>query len=215
MRANKKILIVDDHQFLIDGLRGLLEQHGDAEVICASSVAEALALIEEQSFDIILLDLFFPGVDGFTLLKRGNIDAPVIVMSSTDDTSLIQNALDQGAAGFLSKGASLPTLLTAIDTVISGNTYIPPELVLQLNQGGEASIALKQETICKEIGLTPQNFRVLGLIAEGLSNKDIASKIFVSTETVKSHTKQIYAALQVNNRLSAVNEARRLGLLPD
>lgn len=213
MPITANILIVDDHQILVDGLRNLLEQHGNGiTVSCATSVAEALALVGSQDFNLALLDIFFPGVDGFTFLKRCTDNFPVIVMSSTDDHKVIQSALDQGAAGFLSKGTSLETMLSAIEQALSGKTFVAPEIALQLSQSQDQQ-STKSDTLCKELGITPQNLRVLLLIADGLSNKEIAQKIFLSTETVKSHTKQIFSALAVNNRLSAVNEARRIGLL--
>ena len=208
------ILIIDDHQILIDGLRNLLMQHGNGFLItCAYSVQEAIEILNSGTkVDLALLDLYFPGLDGFSFLNRPEINFPVIVMSSSEELHDIENAIKRGAAGYLSKGCSLPELLNAIETALAGNTYLSEELKQQLAQGTSAHEE-KAEQLRQELGLTAKNLKVLEYMSEGLSNKLIAEKLFVGPETIKTHSKQIYAALHVNNRLSAVNEGRRIGLI--
>ena len=207
-----KILIVDDHPVFRDGFAALL-QHAALETIVlqAGSVADGLPLVEAHAdLDVVVLDLFMPGTGGFPAIiefTRARQDLPIIVLSSSEDPKDVRRALSMGALGYVPKSASPHALLSAIKLVMNGDIYIPP---LILNDAGSGpSIG------CCDIGdaLTRRQIDVLCLVAQGLPNKTIASKLELSEKTVKAHITAIFKVLNVVNRTQAASAGRAAGLI--
>lgn len=208
-----KILVVDDHLVMLEGLSALLRQEGPQTVIVqASSAAEALAAVEQHAdLDIVVLDLLMPGTSGLSTISeigRARPELPVIVLSSSEDPRDVRNALSQGALGYVPKSASQTTLLSAIRLVMSGELYIPS---LMLNQAGAAKSAADR-SMARAL-LTPRQIDVLRRISESLPNKTIAYEMDLSEKTVKAHITAIFRALNVVNRTQAAAAGRDLGLL--
>jgi two-component system, NarL family, nitrate/nitrite response regulator NarL len=208
-----KILVVDDHPVMREGLSALLRQEGpQTTIVQASSAAEALAAVEKHGdLDIVVLDLLMPGTSGLSAISEighARPELPVIVLSSSEDPRDVRNALSQGALGYVPKSASQTTLLSAIRLVMSGELYIPS---LILNQVAAAK-SVVDRSMARAL-LTPRQIDVLRRISESLPNKTIAYEMDLSEKTVKAHITAIFRALNVVNRTQAAAAGRDLGLI--
>lgn len=210
-----KLLIVDDHPILREGLAALLRQVGpDTEVLQARDSAEGLALLDlNRDLDAVLLDLAMPGMGGMPAIQefgRRRPDLPVVVLSSSEDPADVRQALALGALGYVPKSASPQTLLGALRLVLSGDVYVPPLMLaaasppLSGGEGARLSGALDR--------LTERQVEVLRLIGRSLSNKEIGNSLGLSDKTVKAHVTAIFRVLNVVNRTQAAGAARELGL---
>jgi len=203
-----KILIADDHALLSDSLALLLRgRYGDSlHILHAEEGRIAVELAHRHAdLDLVLLDINLPDMHGHQVLEellRRLPNTPVIAISGNSSAQLIQQSLALGAAGFIPKTSSGKVMLSAIEYVLDGGTFIPPE-ALQTKTATPAGIA----------ALTDRQIEVLRLIRKGLSNDEIAANLSISLATVKSHVHSVFASLQVKNRTEAVNEALLLNLL--
>ena len=198
-----KFVIADDHPLF----RGALKQ-------ALSDIAEATSILEAGDFqttkdlvaggediDLVLLDLAMPGASGLSGLisLRGISVVPVIVISAHDDPVTIRRALDLGASGFISKSASIDDIRLAVQTVLSGGIAAPAGI--ELGAEGDPEVS---DLIQRLQALTPQQTRVLGMLAEGLLNKQIAYELGVSEATIKAHVSAVLQKLGVDSRTQAV-----------
>ncbi|MCX8253001.1 DNA-binding response regulator [Beijerinckiaceae bacterium RH CH11] len=205
------ILIVDDHPVFRDGFAMLLQHVGEETIVHqAGNVAEGLQLIAAHpEIDVLMLDLFMPSGGGFPAIAefgRARRDLPIIVLSSSEDPKDVRRALAMGALGYVPKSASPQVLLSAINLVLNGDIYVPP-LILAGGPGNEG--------VAPEISdaLTRRQIDVLCLLAEGLPNKTIATRLELSEKTVKAHVTAIFRALRVVNRTQAASAGRAAGLI--
>ena len=196
-----KILIVDDHALLCDSLMLLLQKHYGDEVslLQAGNGNAALEIIAQNpDLDLILLDLTLPDMHGFQVLQQLTATAPkmkAVALSGTTTPQFIRQCLALGLAGFIPKTATGKEMLSAIDLVLNGSTYIPAEALPDLPSGALPN------------ALTSRQLDVLRLIRHGMSNDEIATVLDISIATVKTHVRGILACLGVKNRTEAVNEA--------
>lgn len=210
-----KVLIVDDHSIVRDGLAALLEQvRPDLEVHQAEDTTAGLQLLDEiGDFDLLVLDLLMPGVDGFEAISAFGLkrpDLPVIVLSSSEDPDDVRKAFASGARGYVPKSANQHVLLSAIKLIMNGDLYVPP-LVLAKRSEGDTEPGYAPKAVDKI--LTPRQLEVLILLCKGDPNKTIAAKLDLSEKTVKVHISWIFRALNVENRLQAANIARAVKLV--
>jgi DNA-binding NarL/FixJ family response regulator len=210
-----KLLIVDDHAILREGLAAMLRQAGPGtEVLQAGDGTEGLRLAESHlDLDAVFLDLEMPGLDGMSAvpeLGRRRPDLPVIVLSSSEDPMDVKRALALGALGYVPKSAAPQTLLSALALVLSGNVYVPPLMLNAAVLPGGASGANGNGT---RAALTERQLEVLRLLSDGLSNKEIGRALGLSDKTVKVHITTIFKTLNVVNRTQAASAARREALL--
>jgi two-component system nitrate/nitrite response regulator NarL len=208
-----KLLIIDDHPVLRDGLASLLRQAGpDTVVIEARDAPEGVSMAEQQAdLDLVILDLSMPGMPGFEALAelgRKRPDLPVIVLSSSEDPKDVRKAMASGALGYVPKSASQHVLLSAIRLVLNGDLYVPP---LVLSQGADAPQHASEGG--NPGALTARQIEVLALISEGKPNKTIATQLALSEKTVKAHITAIFKALNVVNRTQAAAAARAAGII--
>jgi len=211
----REILIADDHPLFRDALkRALTQAVPDARLFEADSVSALQALIESHpEAELLLLDLHMPGANGFSALAhvRGQQPGlPVVMVSAQEDVRVIRRAVGHGASGYIPKSASVETIVLAVRRVLDGDVWLPPHLADTPGtlDAAEASAAARIAE------LTPQQFRVLGMIAEGLLNKQIAYEFKVSEATIKAHMTAIMRKLHVNNRTQVALIARQLALSP-
>ncbi|WP_298272802.1 response regulator transcription factor [uncultured Bradyrhizobium sp.] len=210
-----KVLVVDDHSIVRDGLAALLEQVSpEFEVFQAGDAEEGLQLLDQVGdFDLVILDLFIPGVDGFEAISAFGLkrpELPVIVLSSSEDSDDVRRALASGALGYVPKSASQHVLLSAIKLVMNGDLYVPP---LVLSKSSDSNSQTGDLPKANGKLLTPRQREVLILLCEGNPNKAIATKLNLSEKTVKTHISLIYKALNVANRMQASKAAREAGLI--
>ena len=205
-----RLVIADDHPLFRGALReavsGLFERIDIAE---AGSFDEVAKLLDAGSdVDLILLDLSMPGVRGFSglmYLRAQYPSVPVVVVSANDDPSVIRRCMDFGASGFLPKTLDVEGMRRAIESVLNGGVWTPPDI--DLDAGADAESA---ELMARLTTLTPQQVRVLMMLSEGLLNKQIAYELSVSEATVKAHVSAILQKLGVESRTQAVIAAAKI-----
>ncbi|HEX5364206.1 MAG TPA: response regulator transcription factor [Gallionella sp.] len=215
-----RILLVDDHVLFREGMRLVLQQLPDAiEVLEAGSFDDGLKLAEEHpELDLALLDLNMPGSEGVVSIRYFNQrypHIPVVVVSGEDSRMIMEKAMAAGALGFVCKNSSASVMLSALNLVLSGGVYIPPQMLRQpvVVQRQETERADRRSSRTNEFGLTGRQMEVLQCIAAGLSNKEIADKLCLAEGTVKIHVAATYQTLRVSNRMEAVRVGEQLGLI--
>ena len=203
-----RLIIVDDHPVVRDGLRGMLAGDADLEVVGeASDGAEALEVIARLEPDVVLMDLRMPGVGGAAairaLAERG-ARARVLVLTTYDSDRDGVPALEAGATGYLLKDAPRDELVRSIRAAARGETVLAPSVATRL---------VSQLRVPAQEALSDRELEVLTLIAQGETNRGAAARLFISEATVKTHLLHIYAKLDVNDRAAAVATAYERGLL--
>ncbi|MEN1727061.1 MAG: response regulator transcription factor [Pseudomonadota bacterium] len=209
-----RVIVADDHPLFREALSlALTTALGGAEIIQADDMASLETAAQSHSdADLVLLDLHMPGVQGFSALiylRAHHPELPVCVISANNNVVVIQRAMDHGAAAFIHKSASVDTIREALESVLAGNLWNP-------NDGNvsEATQADELDTAERISELTPQQFRVLMMVAEGMLNKQIAYDLDISEATVKAHMTAIFRKLGVTNRTQAVLLAQKLAVDP-
>lgn len=204
-----KILVVDDHALVREGLRQVLRGlDDDVEVIQASNCAEAFSRAQEYNdLDLVLLDYHLPdktGLDALVIFGKQHPELPVIMLSGSANHHIMRKVLSAGAAGFVTKSGHSDELLQAINIVFNGDIYVPAELKSQSASGAGDAHAEKT-------GLTQRQELVLRGLLDGRSNREISELLNVSDETVKTHVAAILRHFSVQNRTQAVVAAARRG----
>lgn len=204
-----RILVVDDHPVVREGLVASLEDDPEFQVIgSAGSASEALPLVVAQKPDIILLDLELPDVNGLAAipsLTAAHSESKVVILTAYDTDERVMGALRAGAKGYLLKGASLEEIARAIRTVHGGESYLEPRIA--------SKVLIELDPHKRPAALSHREREVLRLIADGLSNKQIAQKLGITERTVKFHVTSIRNKLGAENRAQAVAVAAQRGLL--
>ena len=204
------VIVADDHPLFRAALREVLRKAlPDARVVEAAGVRELQSAVRQHDdADLLLLDLRMPGAQGFSTLieLRAQYPAiPVAVVSAEEDPSLIRRAFDFGASAFIPKSSSMDSIASALQAVLSGDTWIPP-LLESAHKQDEADAALA----ARISSLTPQQFRVLTLLADGRLNKQIAGDLDIAEATIKAHVTAILRKLGLYRRTQAAVLAQRL-----
>ena len=209
------LLIADDHPLFRAALRqAARDALGDVQLFEAGALEQVLALLDAQpQVDLVLLDLHMPGNHGLAGLAAIRAQFPgvaVIVVAANDDPGVVRRAVDQGGAGYLPKRAGLDELRDAIRSVLACETWLPPALRASVSRAQSAP--QDADLAARLASLSPQQFRVLALVAEGLLNKQIADRLDVQERTVKAHLTAIFERLGVRNRTQASVVLRELEL---
>ena len=196
------MLLADDHEVVREGLRLALLRSPHIRVVGEAPDGEtAVSLAERRRPDVIVMDLRMPGMDGIEAteeIMRRLPDAKVLIFTAYSERALLQRGLESGARGYILKEAPHETLLRAIEKVAAGETFVDPALMAALTQSrGGADV------------LTPREREILQLLADGMSNADVAGQLFISQETVKSHVRHILTKLEADTRTQAVAIALR------
>ncbi|GLZ79993.1 DNA-binding response regulator [Actinorhabdospora filicis] len=207
-----RVLLADDQALVRTGFRMILENAGDMEVVGeAGDGAEAVAMAEALSPDVVLMDIRMPVLDGVEATRRVT-GAKVLVLTTFDLDEYVYASLRAGASGFLLKDTLAPDLLSAIRVVARGDAVVAPSVTRRLLEKhigtGEGA------TAGPDLGsLTDREREVLGLLARGLSNAEIAGRLFLSEGTVKTHVSRVLAKLGLRDRVQAVIAAYESGLV--
>ncbi|HEY3870344.1 MAG TPA: response regulator transcription factor [Actinocrinis sp.] len=216
-RAPLKVVIADDQRVVRDGLVTILNAMDGVTVAgAAQDGGEAVALAEQHDADVVLMDLRMPGTDGVeaTKLLRGRRpDIAVVVLTTYTDDESILAALAAGASGYLTKNATTGDIRRALEAAASGQSVLDRMVGTRLVQAANRQAAAPRPAPGGlPGGLTEREGEVLALIAEGLSNTEIAGRIHVSKSTVKTHINQIYAKTGSRDRVQAILYAQRNGI---
>ena len=237
-----RILLIDDHDLFREGLKYLLPVlDNKVQYSEARDLDSALALDPGIGFDLVLLDLYMPGVDGMQALNRCREhfeSASLVVVSGEEDARVIREAIEHGAAGFIPKSSSRDVLVSALQVVLGGGTYLPSHALKplsavrlpQISAGLMPDSAISDSAISDSAmpdsampdssvqdnghSLSRRQFAVLMRAIQGKSNKTIAKELDISDHTVKAHLSMAYRSLGVQNRTEAVYAAAKLGFQP-
>ena len=200
--AEITVLLADDHEVVREGLRLALLRSASIRVVGEAADGEtAVSLAERRRPDVIIMDLRMPGMDGIEATEeivRAMPDAKVLIFTAYSERALLQRGLESGARGYILKEAPHETLLRAIEKVAGGETFVDPALMSALTKSRDGNDVL-----------TAREREILQLLADGMSNADVAQQLFISQETVKSHVRHILTKLEADTRTQAVAIALR------
>lgn len=207
-----KVLLVDDHQIIIDGLKSLLQNSDEIKVTGeAKNGREALRIIEILKPDVVLMDIDMPvmnGIDTLKEIRKQFRDVKVIILSMHNEAGMIKSLMDIGANGYLLKSCAQDELIGAIKKVSTGQNYFSTDVTLALlNTSGTSNSEQKSEL------LTERETEILKLIAAGFSNKEIGDQLFISHRTVDTHRTNLMKKLDVNNIAGLISYAIRNGIV--
>ncbi|WP_046370169.1 response regulator [Flavihumibacter petaseus] len=207
-----RIIAIDDHQVVIDGLTSMLTG-AELDVVFTTTNADALlSYLEQGSAEVLFLDIQMPGVSGIDLcrqIRKLNPDLRIIAFSSFDESHLVKQMMRSGASGYLLKNADKQTVIKAIETVMAGEEFLDEtikDILLKESLTG-------QRRSIFDIPLTNREKEILKLIAEGLSNQEIADRLYISLRTVETHRLNLSQKLSAKNTAMLVKEAIRRGLV--
>jgi len=206
--TKRRIIIVDDHPLFRAALRQTLAS-GDPSIAVEEAgdlAALSAALEADRDCDLVLLDLNMPGARGFSgllLLRAQYPEIPVMIVTAVEDGNVIRRAFELGASGYLHKSVGPADIRRAIETVLSGEVFIPEGLEIP-DEDSQSALMRRLAT------LTPQQIRVLMMLSDGLMNKQIAYELSISEATVKAHVSAILQKLDVDSRTQAVIAASRI-----
>jgi len=207
------VIVADDHPLFRTAIKEALEaDQGKTNFLEASSFESLQELVDKQKeVDLVLLDLHMPGVSGFAglvyLCKRYP-SVPVVIISANEDPVVIQRALEHGAAGYIPKSSSIDTITEAIAAILMGEIWSPDTTTSNLPGNNVSEVEMAD----RMAQLTPQQFKVLMMMSQGLLNKQIAYELGVSEATIKAHVTAIMSKLGVSNRTQAVLAANQLSV---
>ncbi|KYD09180.1 response regulator transcription factor [Saccharococcus caldoxylosilyticus] len=209
------ILIVDDHRLVGEGTKNMLESEQDFQVELVTSGTEAEQIIEQRTYDVYLLDWRMRDINGIELSKRilqKQPNAKIVIYTGYDVVPFFNYLIESGVTSFISKTATRDQLITAIRCTLRDEAVIPVHLLRQLRL---REVRAKIEENGKQAALSQLEQEILMEVANGLCNKDIAKKRYISQRSVERHLSHIFTKLHVSSRIEAVEKAKQLGLIPE
>lgn len=211
------LLLIDDHPSVLEGTKSMIEKANNICVTAASSTVEALEILKHQVFDIILVDLNMPVINGLELTSRVSAQYPdvnVLIYTGHDINPHFNILVEAGAVGFVSKTASQEQLITAIHCAMRGEAILPIVLLKQLRRTDIGIRSAKGGKSLENMSINEKEQNILREIANGKSNKELAEILLISQRTVEYYLTRIFEKLAVGSRVEAVKEAQRLGIIP-
>jgi two-component system nitrate/nitrite response regulator NarL len=209
--AVSRVVVVDDHEFFRDGLIRGLQQSGYLTVVGeAGTGREALEVLRAEQPDVAVVDYQMPDLDGIDVVhsvSRDGLSTRVLILSALTDGAVVFRALQEGAAGYLSKDSRRAEIVEAVRRVAKGETVVPPELTADL------ATHIRRQAQRAGPALSEREQQVLTGFAKGMSIPQIAGELYLGASTVKTHAQRLYEKLGVSDRAAAVAEGMRRGLL--
>ena len=213
MKDGIAVFVVDDHEMVREGIKVMLSTDPELKVVgTASNGEEAVALVDKCKPNVVLMDVRMPGMDGIEatrLIKRNHGGVSVVMLTVYENEVYITEAVEAGAAGYLLKGASRDLLCHTVHAVYQGGALLPGPLLKETLDSIRSSEGRGRRSVPGTIAalLTPREQEVLGLIVEGMANKQIAAALTITEDTVKKHVQSITAKLGVSDRTQAAVKA--------
>lgn len=210
-----RLLLIDDHKMFIDGLLVSLKTLPNIQFVTVqNSARSALDHLEEgHIYHMIMLDLNMPDLDGFqfmdTLIDRG-FHFPVVILSGSENPKDFIRLRDYGIAGYISKSSDINDLNTSLQAIANGQTVIPKKYAAYFSANYKEDETIEK---AKELKLSRRKLEIITCIADGMTNKQIAEKLFVAKSTIDHHIKEIFRRLNVNSRVECINKAKSTKLL--
>lgn len=203
------ILLADDHALFRESLSLALARlnQDTPNILQAEDGESALSIAKKEQLNLVLLDLDMPGMSGLEVIQKLlkiHPNTPIVMISAHEEISVINKALAKGIKGFIPKTTSADVTLSALRLVLSGGTYLPPQLMQQIPMETKSN---------DNILLTTRQTEVLKLLQKGVQNKNIAFELGLSPSTIKVHIRRIFTTLGARNRSEAVNIAIEKGIL--
>ena len=205
-----KVLLVDAHSLVREGIRHIIDRHFPGAIVFETSNFQSTRELaaREMEFDVVLLDFKLPDINGIDCIRKLKLllpTTPIVSLSGVDDADTITTAIKAGVQGFIPKSSNADIMAGAINLVLSGGIYIPPELF----DGNPATTVLSVESVEQNNSrnLTKRQQDVLKYLVDGKSNKEIANQLNLSEATVKSHLAGLFRSLNASNRTQAVKIA--------
>ncbi|CEP67780.1 Transcription regulator LuxR, C-terminal [Moorella glycerini] len=213
-----RVVLVDDHAVVREGLRALLAREKDIEVVGETgSAAELLNLVDKVRPEVVVMDLQLGngqnGVEATRALLRKRPDLKVVILSMYDDRELIFRALEAGARGYVLKRAGVEELIQAIRLAVKGEAFLDPQIARRVIDGLQQGLPAAREGDAGKAELTDREMEVLRLAAEGLTNAEIARRLFISVKTVQAHRANLMQKLGLHDRVDLVKYAIKKGIL--
>ena len=206
-----RVGVVDDHAMVADGLKTLLSEHADIDVVgTAATAAEAIELVDRFQPDVLLLDFRLPDGDGAGVTEevlRRSPSTRVVMLSAVGGDELLARSIEAGCSGFLPKDRSGDEVVHAVRAAARGESLVPTDVLVGLVD------RLKRAPKGKHGDLTPRELEILGMLAKGMSTEGISSSLFLSEHTVRNHVRNILAKLGAHSKLEAVAVAARDGIV--
>lgn len=212
------ILLVDDHPPIGEGTKHMIEEENDMHATVASTGMQALELLKNQTFDLLLIDLNMPAMNGLELTQRINdlhVDTPILIYTGYDIHPYFNIGVDAGISGYISKTASREQLIMAIRCALRGETIIPITLFKQLRRKVIQVVSEGTQQIFEGVSINETEQAILQQVADGKSNKEVAKILLMSQRNVEYNLTRIFGKLNVSSRAEAIIVAHRLGLIPD
>jgi DNA-binding NarL/FixJ family response regulator len=211
------VVVVDDQEMVREGFSALLDAQDDIEVVgAAGDGVEGVALVRNVKPDVVLMDVRMPEMDGLTatrLLLDGTVETKVLVLTTFDLDDYVYEALQAGASGFLLKHAPARELLNAVRVVAAGEALLAPSITKRLIEDFVKSRRSERVRPAQLSVLTERETEILVLIAQGLSNTEIAAHLVLAEQTVKTHVSRVLTKLGLRDRAQAVIAAYETGLV--
>ena len=202
-----KVFITDDHYMVVEGIRSMLLQEKGIEWMGhAMTAASCMAFLHQQQPDVLLLDINLPDKSGIDLckeIKEKYPDIQILGLSSFNQQSYIHKMIQNGASGYVLKNASLEEILKAITDAMQGEIFLSREAKITMRENRDAQIPV----------ITRREKEVLKLIAEGMTNKEMAEKLFISTTTVDTHRNSLLSKFNVKNTANLISLAAQFNLI--
>jgi len=211
-----KIFLADDHVIIRHGIKALLERETDLDIVGETGNGlEVLELVERTRPDVVVLDLEMPGMKGLEVtyqIRQNFKDTYVVILSMHDKEAYVLEALRKGASAYILKGSEVQDLIQAIHSATQGKRFLSQPL------SDRAIEAYMQKALSEDLNLyetlTPRERQIFHLVIEGLSNKEIADRLVVSTRTVETHRAKMMRKLDVNNHIELIRFAIKNGIIP-
>lgn len=210
-----KILLVDDHIAVAEGTKAILEQSGKFKVTTCYDYDTTNQMIEDESFDVYLLDLYMPKISGIEMSKKileKLPDAKILIYTGFDLRSHFNLLIDAGVSGFLSKEASIEQIIRSIEAVLRDEVILPVDIFSELRRT-QITNKTMQDDVLENIELTKREHDILAAISKGLTNKEISQELLLSQRSVEYSLTNIFSKLKVKSRTEALLKAKQYNLL--